>query len=538
MMGGALFRNHPSGALQFQDATVRIEDPTAPGDRRGPGRLGAQRRVVQLHRRAARQGARPRHARREHLRRAGRLRRGGRPPDRVVLHLRRRAPLLHRARPPRRATGASRSTASTSSAPSSGPRAQAQGDCGEPREGLPTDASFDKVTLDDNTENPMEIAVAARRHRLQRRARRHASSATARRTAASRLRHDPRPPRQRERPARDHARPGLRRRTAGSTSSTARPTPEEQHVSRFTLAADGTIDMASEKVLLRIPHQRVICCHSVRLARVRARRQPLHLHRRRHGARRVQRLRPARRPRCTTSRATNPDANHAYDARRTSGNTNDLRGKILRITPQDDGDRTGPGRATCSTSAASSRRRGKTRPEIYTMGHRNPFRIHVDQETGWLYNGEVGPDANDDNADRGPRGYDELNQIRQAGNMGWPYCIANNKAYVDWDFAEPPVRAPFDCAAAAASTTARQRLRLEHRPGADAAGEPALLCWPYGALAPDFPGHDIPIPARAARRSPARRTTTTQPTRRRRSSRRGTTTRCSSRTGRATGSRR
>jgi hypothetical protein len=40
------------------------------------------------------------------------------------------------------------------------------------------------------------------------------------------------------------------------------------------------------------------------------------------------------------------------------------------------------------------------------MGFRNPFRIQVDQETGWLYNGEVGPDANNDSATRGPRGYD------------------------------------------------------------------------------------------------------------------------------------
>ena len=71
------------------------------------------------------------------------------------------------------------------------------------------------------------------------------------------------------------------------------------------------------------------------------------------------------------------------------------------------------------------------------MGHRNPFRIQVDQETGWLYNGEVGPDANADNANRGPRGYDELNQIREAGNMGWPYCIADNKAYRDYDFEKP-----------------------------------------------------------------------------------------------------
>src|SRR3712207_9040088 len=80
------------------------------------------------------------------------------------------------------------------------------------------------------------------------------------------------------------------------------------------------------------------------------------------------------------------------------------------------------------------------------MGHRNPFRIQVDQETGWVYNGEVGPDAGGENANRGSRGYDELNQIRQAGNMGWPYCIADNKAYRDWTFPSGPAGETFDCA--------------------------------------------------------------------------------------------
>jgi len=48
----------------------------------------------------------------------------------------------------------------------------------------------------------------------------------------------------------------------------------------------------------------------------------------------------------------------------------------------------------------------KTRPEIYTMGHRNPYRISIDSHTGFLYWGDVGPDANVDSAGRGPRGYD------------------------------------------------------------------------------------------------------------------------------------
>jgi cytochrome c len=58
----------------------------------------------------------------------------------------------------------------------------------------------------------------------------------------------------------------------------------------------------------------------------------------------------------------------------------------------------------------------------------------VDQKTGFVYWGEVGPDAGGDGP-RGPRGYDEINQARQAGNFGWPYFIANNRPYADYDYA-------------------------------------------------------------------------------------------------------
>jgi cytochrome P450 len=44
------------------------------------------------------------------------------------------------------------------------------------------------------------------------------------------------------------------------------------------------------------------------------------------------------------------------------------------------------------------------------MGNRNPYRISIDQKTGFLYWGEVGPDASRDTVTRGPRGYDEVNQ--------------------------------------------------------------------------------------------------------------------------------
>tara|TARA_R110000737_G_scaffold59187_1_gene85750 strand:+ start:1 stop:1482 length:1482 start_codon:yes stop_codon:yes gene_type:complete len=36
---------------------------------------------------------------------------------------------------------------------------------------------------------------------------------------------------------------------------------------------------------------------------------------------------------------------------------------------------------------------------------------------------------------RGPRGYDEMNQAREAGNFGWPLFVADNKPYRSYDYA-------------------------------------------------------------------------------------------------------
>ena len=68
------------------------------------------------------------------------------------------------------------------------------------------------------------------------------------------------------------------------------------------------------------------------------------------------------------------------------------------------------------------------------MGNRNPFRIAIDARTGFLYWGEVGPDAGEDGASRGPKGHDEVNQARQAGNFGWPLFVGDNKPYHDYNF--------------------------------------------------------------------------------------------------------
>ena len=116
------------------------------------------------------------------------------------------------------------------------------------------------------------------------------------------------------------------------------------------------------------------------------------------------------------------------DAQKSSGNTNDLRGKILRIHPEADGSYTIPEGNLFPKGTA------KTRPEIYTMGNRNPWRLTIDSKTNWLFWGEVGPDGSNSSDLRGPRSYDEFNIAKQAGNYGWPY-FNGKEAYRYYNFA-------------------------------------------------------------------------------------------------------
>lgn len=118
-----------------------------------------------------------------------------------------------------------------------------------------------------------------------------------------------------------------------------------------------------------------------------------------------------------------------WDAQKGSANTNDLRGKIIRIHPEADGTYTIPEGNLFPKGTA------KTRPEIYMMGGRNPYRISVDKRTGYLYWGDVGPDAGADSVNRGTRAFDEINQARKPGFFGWPYFVGDNRAYYERDFA-------------------------------------------------------------------------------------------------------
>ncbi|MFD8912567.1 PQQ-dependent sugar dehydrogenase [Streptomyces sp. NPDC059575] len=235
-------------------------------------------------------------------------------------------------------------------------------------------------------------------------------------------------------------------------------------LSRFVLKTDGTLDAASEKKILDVPTSRGICCHvggDIDFDKD----GNLYL---------------------STGDDSNPfqsdgytpideraDRNPAFDAQRTSGNTNDLRGKILRIKVNDDGSYSVPDGNLFAPGTA------KTRPEIYAMGFRNPFRFSVDKPTGILYVGDYGPDAGAADPARGPGGQVEFARVTGPGNFGWPYCTGKNDAYVDHDFGTKTSGAAFDCAAP--KNTSPHNTGLTDLP-------PAQPAWiPYdGASVPEF----------------------------------------------------
>nr|WP_157166967.1 PQQ-dependent sugar dehydrogenase [Streptomyces typhae] len=235
-------------------------------------------------------------------------------------------------------------------------------------------------------------------------------------------------------------------------------------LSRFVLKADGTLDTAGEKKVIDVPASRGICCHvggDIDFDKA----GNLYL---------------------STGDDSNPFAsdgftpideranrNPAYDAQRSSANTNDLRGKILRIKVRQDGSYSVPQGNLFAKGTA------RTRPEIYAMGFRNPFRMSVDKPTGIVYVGDYGPDAGAADPKRGPAGQVEFARVTKPGNYGWPYCTGKNDAYVDYDFATKTSGAAFNCAAP--KNTSPRNTGLTDLPAA----QPAWI--PYdGGSVPEF----------------------------------------------------
>lgn len=241
-------------------------------------------------------------------------------------------------------------------------------------------------------------------------------------------------------------------------------------LSRFKFEND-TLDMKSEKVVLQFYSQREICCHtggSIAFGTD----NMLYLST-------GDNTTPFDQPTKFSNRGFGPMDNRAgfeqYDARRSSGNTNDLRGKILRIKINEDG--------TYSIPEGNLFPKGteNTKPEIYVMGNRNPYRISVDKKNGYLYWGEVGPDAGNDSLDsRGPRGYDELNQAKKAGFFGWPMFVGNNYPYAEFDYTTGKLGQKYDPAKPINSS--KNNTGLKELP----AVSPAFIWYPY-AVSPDFP---------------------------------------------------
>ncbi len=242
-------------------------------------------------------------------------------------------------------------------------------------------------------------------------------------------------------------------------------------LSRFKFK-DGVFDLDSEQVILDVESQREICCHTggsitfgpddLLYLSTGDNTTPFD----EKGAKYVSK---------GFAPLNDMPGKEQYDARRSSGNTNDLRGKILRIKVNEDGTYDVPKGNLFPMGTE------KTRPEIYTMGHRNPYRISVDPKKGYLYWGDVGPDAGkDDLARRGPRGYDEMNQAREAGNFGWPLFIGNNKPYKDYDYTNGESGVTFD--SARPINDSKNNTGLQELPPAQG----AYAYYPY-AETPDFP---------------------------------------------------
>jgi glucose/arabinose dehydrogenase len=130
------------------------------------------------------------------------------------------------------------------------------------------------------------------------------------------------------------------------------------------------------------------------------------------------------------------DGRRLYDAGRTSANTADLRGSVLRIAPNDDGtyDVPADNLFTESGGYAEEIDAGLVHPEIYVMGLRNPYRIAVDAATGAVHWGDYGPDAESWDVERGPPGVVEFDRATEAGFHGWPYVVGDNVPYREYDF--------------------------------------------------------------------------------------------------------
>ncbi|HWM20772.1 MAG TPA: ThuA domain-containing protein, partial [Ilumatobacteraceae bacterium] len=313
-------------------------------------------------------------------------------------------------------------------------------DCGEPRAALPQDDDFELVTIDDDTESPMELTVAddGRVFYVERVTGEinvynpvNGQVTTAITLPVSSVL--------------ENGGIGIVLAPDFNTSNhiyvayTPLPATNNQgRVSRFTVGANNVIAPGSEQFIFQWTAQRETCCHSGGSLAFGA-----------DGNLYI-----------STGDNTNPfesdgmapiderPGRQNFDAQRTSANSNNHNGKVLRIRPVPNA--TGaPGIGTTYTIPSGNMfapGTPQTLPEIYAMGFRNPFRITVDPHTGWVLVGNYGPDAAQTVGNRGPQGSVEFEVVKQPGFYGWPYCVRDNVPYNDYNFANGQSGPKFNCA--------------------------------------------------------------------------------------------
>lgn len=188
------------------------------------------------------------------------------------------------------------------------------------------------------------------------------------------------------------------------------------HLARFELKGQNLIQ-DSKKVLLEVPTQRKYCCHSAGYITFSGGLLYLSIGDNTN-AEEIEGHTPIdERP-----------GRELSDDQAATANSNDYRGKILRIKPEADGTYTIPDGNLFPKDGSQGK------PEIYAMGVRNPFRISVDPKTSYLYWGDVGPDTEVPGSE-GKMSYDEINQARKPGFFGYPYFLGDNEVFPDYDFA-------------------------------------------------------------------------------------------------------
>jgi glucose/arabinose dehydrogenase len=148
-----------------------------------------------------------------------------------------------------------------------------------------------------------------------------------------------------------------------------------------------------------------------------------------------------------------------------------LNGKYLRLTPE-------------------QYHGGPSRPEIVSLGHRNPQGFDWEPGTGRLISTEHGPSGGD-----GPQGFDEINEIREGRNYGWPEVYGDDhegftaplKVYED---AIAPSGATFSHGDFYFATLRGEALRRIHLEGDRVTEDEALLEGEYGRLRTVVEGPD------------------------------------------------